>query len=192
MRLERRVLDGDARTAAPGEHARDEPQRLSRAGAHDDLVGIGRDASHPRQVRGERLAQHARPVRVRVGQRAIGHLAHDVHRQPRPCSAREGREIRPAREEVELRRIAAQWPGAQRGQRRGAGDERARPSSADQIALARGGQTLAGGQPPAANGRAQSVLQPRESRARRCAVEVQQQFEAGSRIGTQRRHSIGP
>ena len=85
--------------AARARHDECEPLRV--AVGDDHALGVGHHATHPAEIAGQGRAQDGRPARIAVAELGIGHARQSRAQRPQPRRPREGREIGPARAEVE-------------------------------------------------------------------------------------------
>ena len=69
VRVPARVLDRDALGALPAQPPAERREAGAEAAAHDHVLGVGGGAAHPRELRGERLAQLRHAARVGLAER---------------------------------------------------------------------------------------------------------------------------
>ena len=139
-----RILDRDAPRAARGQMAADEEQALRVAGGDDHVGGVRRHAAHAPKIGGECAAQRQDAARVAVLEVGVGDHGHGVAERAQPGGARERRDVRDARAEVEPR------DGRRGGGRHAWGDGRshavgyARTRALAQAQVALGGELRVG------------------------------------------------
>ena len=95
------VLHPDTAGAPGGQGPAHESEPLRVAVGDDHALGVGHDATHPAEIAGQGRAQDVRPARIAVAELGIGHARERRAQRPQPRRPREGREIGPARAEVE-------------------------------------------------------------------------------------------
>ena len=206
------LLDGDPPHAARGQRPAREREPLGQARGHHDRRGVGGDAAHPAEVRGERAAQLGGSARVAVAQARVGRVAQSLAQRRGPRGAREERDVGRAGAEVEARRTGLRCrrgrrlSGGARGHPRGGALARHEialgrelrvglhddPAGDAQLACqrARGRQRRLVAQRARADALAQLVLELRAQPDRGVAVEAHHQVDAGT--GLHLRVPTGP
>ena len=103
MHGQARILDRDL--GAGPEHARQQPQGLGRAAAHEHRGLVGHDPPNAPQVPGDRPPQLGRPTRIGVSEGAVRGLSQDRPLRAQPGAAGKRGEVGVAGEEVVAERV---------------------------------------------------------------------------------------
>lgn len=131
------VLDADGVQPARVQRQAEQCRRLGHARDHHEALRIGDHAPAAGEKFGERGAQSGQPARVGIAELVVGQLGEHPPLRGRPGGAREQRQVRRPRHEVDLRARGA-WSvvtRAWRGSPHGAAHPGAGPPAAAQIAL---------------------------------------------------------